>query len=126
MSVDEKHGIVYMPVGGPAANYYGGDRPGNDLFSNTLVAVDANTGKLKWSFQTVHHELWDFDLPPEPVLLDLDVNGKKIPAVVQTGKSGYMFILNRLTGKPVFGVRSARFPRAMFPPRSTRPRSRFP
>ena len=115
MSVDEKNGIVYMPVGGPAANYYGGDRAGDDLFSNTLVAVDANTGKLRWYFQTVHHELWDFDLPPEPALLDLDVNGKKIPAVVQTGKSGYMFILNRLTGKPVFGVEERPVPQGDVP-----------
>ncbi|MGB7309749.1 MAG: pyrroloquinoline quinone-dependent dehydrogenase [Candidatus Acidiferrales bacterium] len=126
MSVDEKHGIVYMPVGGPAANYYGGDRAGNDLFSNTLVAVDANTGKLKWYFQTVHHELWDFDLPPEPALLDLDVNGKKIPAVVQTGKSGYMFILNRLTGKPVFGVEERPVPQGHAPGEVYSPTQPFP
>ena len=126
MSVDEKHGIVYMPVGGPAANYYGGDRAGNDLFSNTLVAVDANTGKLKWYFQTVHHELWDFDLPPEPALLDLDVNGKKIPAVVQTGKSGYMFILNRLTGKPVFGVEERPVPQGDVPTEAYSPTQPFP
>ena len=115
MSIDEKNGIIYMPVGGPAANYYGGDRAGDNLFSNTLVAVDTKTGKLKWYFQTVHHELWDFDLPPEPVLLNLNVNGKKIPAVIQTGKSGYMFILNRLTGKPVFGVEERPVPQGDVP-----------
>jgi len=105
MSVDAKRGILYMPVGGPAANYYGGDRPGDNLFSNTLVAVDAYTGKLRWYFQTVHHELWDFDLPPEPNLITIDRHGKKIPVVVQTSKTAYMFILNRVTGKPVFGVK---------------------
>ncbi|MBZ5695662.1 MAG: pyrroloquinoline quinone-dependent dehydrogenase [Acidobacteriia bacterium] len=104
VTVDEQRGIVYMPVGGPAANYYGGDRPGDNLFSNTLVAVDANTGKLKWYFQTVHHELWDFDLPPEPVLLDVTHDGKKIPAVIQTGKIGYVFVFDRVTGKPVFSI----------------------
>ena len=104
MAVDEQRGIVYMPMGGPAANYYGGDRPGNNYYANSVVAVDANTGKLKWFFQTVHHELWDYDLPPVPVLLDITKDGKKIPALAQTGKSGYMFILDRVTGKPVFGV----------------------
>lgn len=104
MTVDEKRGIVYMPMGGPAANYYGGDRKGNNLFANSVVAVDYATGKLKWYFQTVHHELWDYDLPPDPVLVDIVKDGKKIPALVQTGKSGFMFILDRITGKPVFGV----------------------
>jgi len=104
ITVDEKRGIVYMPMGGPAANYYGGDRKGNNLFANSVVAVDYQTGKLKWYFQTVHHELWDYDLPPDPVLIDIVKDGKKIPALVQTGKSGYMFILDRVTGKPVFGV----------------------
>jgi glucose dehydrogenase len=104
MTVDEPRGILYMPVGGPASNYYGGDRPGANLFGNSIVAVDAQSGKLKWYFQTVHHDLWDYDTPPAPVLLDITVNGKKIPALAQIGKTGWMFILNRETGKPVFGV----------------------
>src|SRR5215469_6039520 len=104
MTVDEQRGIVYMPMGGPAANYYGGDRKGNNLFANSVVAVDAESGKLKWYFQTVHHELWDYDLPPDPILLDIVKDGKKIPALVQTGKSAYMYILDRTTGRPVFGV----------------------
>jgi glucose dehydrogenase len=126
MSVDEKRGIVYMPVGGPAANYYGGDRPGDNLFSNTLVAADAQTGKLKWYFQTVHHELWDFDLPPEPALLDIDQNGKKIPAVVQTSKSAYMFILDRVTGKPVFDVEEKPVPKGDVPNEQYSPTQPFP
>lgn len=115
MSVDAKRGIVYMPVGGPAANYYGGDRPGDNLFSNTLVAVDAHTGKLKWYFQTVHHELWDFDLPPEPALIDITRDGKKVPVVVQTSKTAYMFILNRVDGEPVFGVKETPVPKGNVP-----------
>jgi len=126
MSVDAKRGILYMPVGGPAANYYGGDRPGDDLFSNTLVAVDANTGKLKWYFQTVHHELWDFDLPPEPDLITIDHNGKKIPVVVQTSKTAYMFILNRVTGKPVFGVKETPIPKGNVPTEAYSPTQPIP
>src|SRR5262249_39624287 len=104
LTVDEDRGIVYMPVSGPGANFYGGDRPGNNLFGNTLVAVDANTGKLKWYFQTVRHELWDYNLPPAPSLIDIVKDGKKIPALAQVGKSGYMYILDRVTGKPVLGM----------------------
>jgi len=126
MTVDEKRGIVYMPVGGPAANYYGGDRAGDNLFSNTLVAVDANTGKLKWYFQTVHHELWDFDLPPEPVLLDLNVNGKKIPGVIQTGKIGYVFEFDRVSGKPVFPIEERRVPKGDTPDEWYSPTQPFP
>jgi quinoprotein glucose dehydrogenase len=126
MTVDEKRGTAYMPVGGPAANYYGGDRPGDNLFSNTLVAVDVNTGKLKWYFQTVHHELWDFDLPPEPALIDIVHDGKKIPAVAQAGKSGYMFILDRVTGKPVFGVEERPVPKGDAPDEAYSPTQPFP
>jgi glucose dehydrogenase len=126
MTVDEKRGIAYMPIGGPAANYYGGDRTGDDLFSNTLVAVDVNTGKLKWYFQTVHHELWDFDLPPEPALIDIEHDGKKIPAVAQVGKSGYMFILDRVTGKPVFGVDERPVPKGDVPGEVYSPTQPFP
>ncbi len=104
MTVDTERGMLYMPVGGPASNYYGGDRPGANLFGNSVVAVDAETGKLKWYFQTVHHDLWDYDTPPAPVLIDITVKGKKIPAIAEIGKTGWMFILDRTNGKPVFGV----------------------
>ncbi len=102
-------------MGGPAANYYGGDRKGKNLYANSIVAVDANTGKLKWYFQTVHHELWDYDLPPDPVLIDIVKDGKKIPALAQAGKSGYLFILDRVTGKPVFGVEERPVPQGNVP-----------
>src|ERR1700684_3064004 len=126
ITVDEKRGIVYMPMGGPAANYYGGDRKGNNLFANAVVAVDYQTGKLKWYFQTVHHELWDYDLPPDPVLVDIVKDGKKIPALVQTGKSGYMFILVRVTGQPVFGVEERPVPAGNVPGEWYSPTQPFP
>jgi glucose dehydrogenase len=126
VTVDEKRGIVYMPFGGPAANYYGGDRPGDNLFSNTLVAADATTGKLKWYFQTVHHELWDFDLPPEPVLMDVMHDGKKVPALVQTGKIGYVFVFDRVTGKPVFPIEERPVPKGDAPSEQYSPTQPFP
>jgi len=126
MTVDEERGIVFMPIGGPAANYWGGDRKGNNLFANSVVAVDANSGKLKWYFQTVHHELWDYDLPPEPLLVEIVKDGKRIPAVAQTGKAGYMFILDRVTGKPVFGVEERPVPQGSVPGEWYSPTQPFP
>ena len=104
LTVDEQRGLLYLPVSEPGANFYGGDRPGNNLFGDSIVALDAETGKMKWYFQTVHHELWDYNLPPAPGLIDIVKDGKKIPALAQVGKIGYMFILDRTSGKPVFRV----------------------
>jgi glucose dehydrogenase len=104
LTVDERRGIVYMPVSGPGMNYYGGDRPGHNLFSNSTVALDALTGKLKWHFQNIRHEIWDYNLPPAPGLIDIKKDGKTIPALAQVGKSAFMFILNRETGVPIHGV----------------------
>jgi len=104
MTVDPKTNTLFMPIGGPSPNYYGGDRPGNNLFGNSIVAVDGDSGKLKWYFQTIHHDLWDQDLPPGAALVNIKQKGKEVPALVVIGKTGLMFILNRDTGKPVFGV----------------------
>ena len=104
MTVDEKTGTLFMPVGGPSPNYDGTGRPGANLFGNSLVAVDAQTGKLKWYFQTIHHDLWDSDLPAPPTLVDIKVGGKTVPALAETGKTALMYILDRNTGLPVFGV----------------------
>lgn len=104
MSIDPKTNTLFMPVGGPSPNYDGTTRPGANLFGNSVVAVDIDTGKLKWYFQTIHHDLWDSDLPAPPVLYDAKVNGKTVPALAETGKTSYMYILNRDTGKPIFGV----------------------
>jgi len=104
LTVDVERGIVYTVFGGPNTNFWGGDRKGNDLFANSVVAIDAGTGKMKWYFQVVHHDLWDFDLPAPPTLLDVTVKGKKIPVLAQTAKTGYLYILDRVSGKPVFGI----------------------
>ena len=126
LTADEQRGILYMPFGSPAGNYYGGDRPGNGLFGNSIVAVDANTGKYLWHFQTVHHDLWDSDLPPAPSLIDIVVKGRKIPALAQIGKTGWMFILDRVTGKPVFGVEERPVPAGDVPGEWYSPTQPFP
>jgi quinoprotein glucose dehydrogenase len=104
LTVDEANGLLYFPVSGPGANYYGGDRPGANLFGNSIVAVDMKTGKYKWHFQTVHHELWDYNLPPSPSLIDIRRNGRTIPALAQVGKTAYMYLLNRITGEPIYPI----------------------
>jgi len=115
MTVDTERGILYTTYGSPASDFYGFDRKGNDLFGNSVVALDANTGKMKWYFQAVHHDTWDFDLPPAPGLIDVTVKGKKTPILAQTGKVGYMYILNRETGKPVFGIEEKPAPQSKVP-----------
>jgi quinoprotein glucose dehydrogenase len=126
MTVDERRGIIYMPFGGPSANYYGGDRKGANLYGNSVVAVDAATGKMKWYFQTIHHDVWDYDMPPAPGLIDIVQNGKTIPALAQVGKMGYMFILDRVTGKPVFGVEERPVPKSEVPGEETSPTQPIP
>ncbi len=126
MTVDEQRNILYMPVAGPAANYWGGDRPGNNLFANSMVAIDATTGKYKWHFQTVHHDLWDSDMPSPPTLVDIRQKGKTIPALASVGKTGYMFILNRETGKPIFGVEERPVPKGDVPGEWYSPTQPFP
>src|SRR5499427_7080997 len=126
MTADEERNIVYMTFGAPAANYYGGDRPGANLFGNSIVAVDAATGKYEWHFQVVHHDLWDFDLPPAPGLVDVTQNGKKVPALAEIGKSGYMFILDRTTGKSLFGVEERPVPKGDVPGEWYSPTQPFP
>ena len=104
LTVDEARGLVYMPVSSPGSNFYGGDRPGDNLFANSTIAIDIRTGELEWYFQNIHHELWDYNLPPSPGLLEIERDGERIPALAQVGKSGWMFILNRETGEPIHGV----------------------
>ena len=126
ITLDEKTGTVFMPFGSPAGNYYGADRPGNNLFGNSIVAMDALTGKYKWHFQTVHHDLWDSDLPPAPSLFEITQNGKKIPVIAAIGKTALMFILNRETGKPIFGVEERPVPRGDVPGEWYSPTQPFP
>ena len=111
---------------GPASNYYGGDRPGNNLFGNSVVAVDIVTGKYKWHFQTVHHDIWDIDMSAAPGLVDIKQGGRTIPALATVGKGGYMFILDRTTGKPVFGVEERPVPKGNVPGEWYSPTQPFP
>ena len=110
MSLDEKRGIVYIPTGSAAFDFWGGNRKGADLFADCILALDANTGKRIWHFQTVHHDLWDRDLPAPPNLLTVDHDGKKIDAVAQITKSGMVFLLDRETGVPLFPVEERQVP----------------
>ena len=104
LTVDAQRGIVYMPFGAPSVDQYGGDRAGDNLFSTSLVAADANTGKYLWHFQVVHHDIWDADMTGAPALIDVKQGGKTIPAVAAMNKVGLLFLLDRVTGKPIYGV----------------------
>jgi quinoprotein glucose dehydrogenase len=104
MTVDEQLGIAYLPVEIPTGDYYGGHRPGNNLFSESLVAVDLETGKRLWHYQFVHHPIWDYDVPCAPILVDITVNGRKIAAVAQPTKQGFIFVFDRKTGEPVWPI----------------------
>ena len=104
LTVDEQRGIVYMPFGAPSVDQYGGDRPGDNLFGTSLVAADANTGRYLWHFQVVHHDIWDADMTGAPLLLEVKRGGKVIPAVAAVNKVGLVFLLDRVTGKPIYGV----------------------
>ena len=101
---DPETNLLYHTLGSPSPNYYGGDRPGDNLFGNSIVALDLDSGEYRWHFQTIHHELWDWDLPAPPVLFDVTIDGETVPALAETGKPGLMYILNRETGEPIHGV----------------------
>jgi quinoprotein glucose dehydrogenase len=104
MALDETRGLLYVPTSTPSSDYYGGARPGANLFAESLVCLDAATGKLKWHFQTVHHGLWDWDIPAQPNLVTITVNGRRIDAVAQVTKRGDTFVFDRVTGKPVWPI----------------------
>lgn len=126
LSVDEQRGLVYMPFASPTADFYGADRKGANLFGNSIVAVDASTGKYNWHFQTIHHDLWDADPPAAPGLIDVVQNGKKIPALVEVTKSGWMYILDRTNGNPVFGVKETTVPKSEVPGEQSWPTQPIP
>src|ERR1043166_8768370 len=126
MSVDEGRGLVFLPVGSPTYDFYGGDRKGQNLFGNSLVALDAATGRLVWYFQAVHHDLWDYDLPAQPVLFDWRGAGRSVPAVAVITKMGFVFVLDRRTGKPLFPVEERGVPQSSVPGEATWPTQPFP
>jgi len=125
-AADTERGILYMPLGSVNNDYYGFDRPGPNLFSSSIVAVDAETGKLKWYFQATHHDLWDYDMPVPPMLFDVVKDGKKIPAVGAMNKNTLLFILNRVTGEPIYGVEERPVPQGNTPGEWYSPTQPFP
>jgi quinoprotein glucose dehydrogenase len=115
ISVDEELGLVYLPVELPTGDYYGGHRPGNGLFGESLVAVDLQTGKRRWHFQLVHHGIWDMDIPCAPILVNITVNGRMIKAVAQPTKQGFLYVFNRETGEPVWPIEERPVPKGDVP-----------
>lgn len=126
MSLDQKRGIVYIPTGSAAFDFWGGDRKGADLFANCILALNARTGKRVWHFQTVHHDLWDRDLPAPPNLITVTHNGKEIDAVAQITKTGFIFLLDRETGIPIFPVEERPVPVSDLTGEETWPSQPFP
>lgn len=115
MSVDIERGIVYVPTGSAATDWYGADRIGDDLFANSLLALDAATGKRIWHFQGVRHDLWDRDFPAAPALVTVMRNGKQVPAVAQTSKQGFLFLFDRTNGTPLFPIEYRGYPASTVP-----------
>jgi quinoprotein glucose dehydrogenase len=126
MTVDTARGIVYVPTGSAVFDFYGGDRIGNDLFADTLLALDAETGKRIWHFQGVHHDLWDRDFVAPPSLLTVTRNGKRIDAVSQTTKSGFVYLFDRATGTPLFPIKESSYPGSNVPGEVTSPTQPLP
>ena len=115
VSVDTARGIVFVPTGSAAADFYGADRPGDNLYANTLLALDAATGKRVWHYQTVHHDIWDRDLPAPPALVTVTRGGRRVDAVAQTSKQGIVWLFERATGRPLFPIVERPFPASAVP-----------
>jgi quinoprotein glucose dehydrogenase len=126
MSADQELGYVYLPVETPTGDFYGGHRPGDGLFGETLVCLDARTGKRIWHFQLIHHGVWDYDIPTAPNLLDITVNGKKIKAVAQVTKQAFTYVFDRVTGQPVWPIEERAVPQSDVPSEKTSLTQPFP
>jgi quinoprotein glucose dehydrogenase len=126
MSVDEERGLVFLPLGSASYDFYGGDRKGANLFSSSLVALDARSGERRWHFQLVHHDLWDYDPPAQPILVDIRRGEQIVPAVVQLTKMGLVFVFDRRTGEPVFGVDERAVPQSTIKGEASWPTQPFP
>lgn len=125
-TVDEERGLLYLPLASPIPGWYGGDREGANLYGNSVVAVDLRTGDYRWHFQTIRHDIWDHDPPAPPTLFDIDRNGSPVAALGVTTKSGYLFILDRETGEPIFGVEERAVPESDVPGERVYPTQPFP
>ena len=126
LSVDEARDLVFLPTSSPSPDFYGGERPGNNRYSDSVVALRASTGKLVWSFQVVHHDVWDYDVPAQPLLITLRRTGKRVPAVVIATKMGHIFVLDRRTGKPLFPVEERAVPQEGVEGEALSPTQPFP
>ena len=114
MSADPARDLVFVPTGSPAPDFYGGERPGDNLFANSVVALRASTGEVVWHFQVVHHDVWDYDVASQPVLTTLQ-RAEPVPAVVVNTKMGHVFVLDRTTGEPLFPVEERPVPASDVP-----------
>ena len=126
ITVDEDLGLAYLPVETPTSDYYGGHRPGEDLFAESVVCVDLKTGQRKWHYQLVHHPIWNFDISAAPILADIVVDGKPIKAVAQPTKQGFLYVFDRVTGKPVWPIEERPVPQSDVPGEKTSPTQPFP
>ncbi|TKT90818.1 outer membrane protein assembly factor BamB family protein [Dyadobacter frigoris] len=126
MSLDLKRGIVFLALGSPSYDYYGADRTGKNLYGNSVVALDAATGKYIWHYQTIHHDLWDYDLPAPPNLVTVKRDGKDLDAVAQITKHGFVFVFNRETGEPLFPIEERKVPVSHIPGEKSWPTQPFP
>lgn len=126
ITVDTENGLVFLPTGNPADSFYGGDRKGTNLYANCVVALDAATGKLRWYYQMVHHDIFDYDVTGAPTLIQAKTNGRPTPAIAEITKMGLLFILDRATGKPVFGVEERPVPPSEVPGEEAWPTQPFP
>lgn len=126
MALDAERGIVYVPTGSAVMDFYGGDRLGNDLYADCLLALDAATGKLLWYFQGVHHDIWDRDFPSPPALFTMKRDGKTIEALAQTSKQGYLYLFDRITGKPLFPITERAYPASEVPGEKAAPTQPLP
>ncbi|MEO6001262.1 MAG: pyrroloquinoline quinone-dependent dehydrogenase [Chitinophagaceae bacterium] len=126
ISADPARDLLFIPASSPSPDYYGGERPGQNLYGNCLVALYAGSGKVAWYFQVVHHDLWDYDIAAQPMLIDIEKEGKKIPAVVAGTKMGFIFILDRKTGKPLFPIEERVVSASSIPGETASPTQPFP
>ncbi|HEY6346457.1 MAG TPA: pyrroloquinoline quinone-dependent dehydrogenase [Bryobacteraceae bacterium] len=126
MTVDEDLGLVYLPVESPTSDFYGGHRPGDNLFGESLVCVDLKTGKRKWHYQVVHHPIWDYDLSSAPILADINVGGRLIKAVALPSKESFLYVFDRVTGQPVWPIEERPVPQSDVPGEKTSPTQPFP
>jgi glucose dehydrogenase len=126
MAVDAARGLVFLPIGSASYDFYGGDRKGQNLYANCVVALEAATGRVRWHFQTVHHDLWDYDVPAQPVLVTVRHDGRRVDAVAQVSKTGFIYLLDRETGRPLFPIEERPVPASQVPGEAAWPTQPFP